>query len=198
MEFRSFYFFISKLWRPIPDDYGCRLSEAKPAEKGECIPLLTAKYELDMVKTDRDNDVTKCFFDFWRKVQSWWRHPGRRESRIHFRFSVSGRAWPILLELLVRYGWKRVLQWKIARKKISVVFFKVWLAIPDVHGRQLSEAKLAEEGGAPLLTTKYEPTLVGSDRAWTWDFSVFRNLGVLGNLFFWKRLGNFFSNFAYT
>jgi len=31
--------------------YGC--------EEG-CAPLLTTKYEPDMVKTDGDNDVTKC------------------------------------------------------------------------------------------------------------------------------------------
>jgi len=48
-------------------------------------------------------------FDFWRKVPRLWRHPGRRESHIHFRFLVSGMAWPIMLELSVRFVWKLLL-----------------------------------------------------------------------------------------
>jgi len=46
-----------------------------------------------------------------------------------------------------------------------IYVFEVWRAIPDVLGRQVSEAKLAEEGGCVLLlTTKYEPLLVRSER----------------------------------
>jgi len=47
--------------------YGRRLSElAKPAEKWG----LTTKYEPDMVKTDRDNDVTKWRLSmFYEKCQ---------------------------------------------------------------------------------------------------------------------------------
>jgi len=45
------------------------------------------------------------------------------------------------------------------------VFLQVWRAKPDVHGRQLIEAKLAEEGRcAPSPTTKFEPLPVGYDR----------------------------------
>jgi len=58
---------------------------------------------------------------------------------------------------------------KIAKKYFGgffwLFFSQVWRAIPDVHGRQLIEAKLAEEGQcAPLPTTNFEPILVGSDR----------------------------------
>jgi len=48
---------------------------------------------------------------------------------------------------------------------VLAVFFYVWRAIPAVHDRQLSFAQLAEKWGcAPLLTTKYKPFPVGSDR----------------------------------
>jgi len=52
-------YFFSKLWRAIPDVLGRRLSEAKLAEEGECAPLITTKYEPDLVKTDRDIEVGK-------------------------------------------------------------------------------------------------------------------------------------------
>jgi len=45
--------------RMLPDVLGRRLSEAKPAEGVGSSALLTTKYEPDVVKTDRDNDVTK-------------------------------------------------------------------------------------------------------------------------------------------
>jgi len=48
-----------EVWRAIPDVLGRRLSEAKSAEGGGRTPLLATKYEPDVVKTDRDNDVTK-------------------------------------------------------------------------------------------------------------------------------------------
>jgi len=57
---------------------GCwlRLSEAKLAEEGEFAPLLTTKYEPDVVKTDRDIEVGKWrFFDSVRSamlVTSLW------------------------------------------------------------------------------------------------------------------------------
>jgi len=53
------FIFFSKLWRAIPDVLGRRLTEAMLAERKGIYPLLTIKYEPDMVKTDRDNDVTK-------------------------------------------------------------------------------------------------------------------------------------------
>jgi len=59
IDFRKYLFVFFKLWRDIPDVLGRRLSEAKSAKEGKCTLLLTAKYEPDMVKTDRDNDVTK-------------------------------------------------------------------------------------------------------------------------------------------
>jgi len=49
-----------ELWRAIPYVPGRRLSEAKPAVEGGCTPLLAAKYEPDMVKTDRDIEVGNC------------------------------------------------------------------------------------------------------------------------------------------
>jgi len=58
-------------------------------------------FKLTEIMTSQNGD-----FRFFAKKPSLWRHPGQRESRIHFRFSVSGRAWPILLELLARFGWK--------------------------------------------------------------------------------------------
>jgi len=139
--------------------------------------------------------------DFWWKVQSSWRHPRRRESRFHFRFSVSNRARPIALKFSAIFGWKRALSvwWAMENWKTNIgslfwdLVFEVWRAIPDVHGRQLRFAQLVEEEGcAPLLTTKYEPLPVGSDRvisAWTWRFSVFLD-------FFSKTPGYLFSNFV--
>jgi len=57
------------------------------AEEWGCVPLLTTKYEPDMVKTDRDIEVGKWrFFDCLRKVPCWWYPCGRCESRIYFRF----------------------------------------------------------------------------------------------------------------
>jgi len=41
----------------IPDVLGRRLSEVKPAVEGECAPLLTTKYEPDVIETDRDIEV---------------------------------------------------------------------------------------------------------------------------------------------
>jgi len=60
---------LLEIWHAVPNDYGYRMSEAKPAGKGECIILLTTKYETNVVKTDRDNDVTKLRFsiDFCEK-----------------------------------------------------------------------------------------------------------------------------------
>jgi len=59
-----------KAFLSIPDVYGRRLSEAKPAKEGGCTPSLTTKYEPDTVKTDRDNDVTKRrFLIFCEKCQ---------------------------------------------------------------------------------------------------------------------------------
>jgi len=90
--------------------------------------------------------------------------------------SSSGFRFPVGLDLyfsncrryLIRNEYFRFgKRWKIAEKNVLVYFyfFNVWRAIPDVYGRQLSEAKLVEEGGcAPLPTIKYEPLLVGSDR----------------------------------
>jgi len=37
-------------------------------EDGGCILLLTAKYEPDTVKTDRDNDVTKWRFSIFGRL----------------------------------------------------------------------------------------------------------------------------------
>jgi len=46
-----------EVWRAIPDVLGRRLSVAKPAVEGECAPLLTTKYESDVIETDRDIEV---------------------------------------------------------------------------------------------------------------------------------------------
>jgi len=46
-----------EIWRAIPDVLGHRLSEANPAVKGEYAPLLTTKYESDMIATDPDIEV---------------------------------------------------------------------------------------------------------------------------------------------
>jgi len=117
-------------------------------------------------------------FHFVRKVPSSWRHPGQPESDIHFRFSVSRRARPISLEF---------------RSFILAVCFG---SLACHTGCTRWPAEQSEAGGgrgcAPLLITKYEPLLVGSDRvisAWSWDFSVFSKFGGLGEtLFTQKRL----------
>jgi len=57
MEFRKILYFFSKLWRAIPDVLGRQLNEAGGGRG--TYPSLIAKYELDIVETDRDNDVTK-------------------------------------------------------------------------------------------------------------------------------------------
>jgi len=45
------------------------------------------------------------------------------------------------------------------------LFSKLWRAIPDVPGRRLSKRKQYKEGGcALLLSTKYEPDVVKTDR----------------------------------
>jgi len=46
-----------EVWRAIPDVLGRRLRFAQPAVEGECAPLLTTKYELDMIETDPDIEV---------------------------------------------------------------------------------------------------------------------------------------------
>jgi len=54
-----------ELRRAIVDDYGRRLRFAQLAEKGGYTLLLTTKYEPDVVKSDRDNDVTKWRFSIF-------------------------------------------------------------------------------------------------------------------------------------
>jgi len=58
----------------VPDVLGRWLSAAKPAVEGECAPLLTTKYEPDVIESDRDievgnridkKDVKNTFFAFW-------------------------------------------------------------------------------------------------------------------------------------
>jgi len=46
-----------KIWCAIPDVLGRRLNKAKPAVEGECAPLLTTKYEPDVIETGRDIEV---------------------------------------------------------------------------------------------------------------------------------------------
>jgi len=41
----------------VPDVLGRQLRFAQPAVEGECAPLLTNKYEPDMIETDRDIEV---------------------------------------------------------------------------------------------------------------------------------------------
>jgi len=106
--YKIFFIYFSKLWRAIPDVLGRWLSETGGG-KG-LYPLTDCQiwtgYGWNWPKKWRQKMV---IFDFWRKVPSLWRHPGRRESRIHFRFSVSDRARLMLLELSVRFGWKLLL-----------------------------------------------------------------------------------------
>jgi len=167
-------FFFSKLWRAIPDVVGRQLSEAKPAEEGGCSLLPTAKYEQHMVKTDRDNDVTKWRFSIiCKKCQVGDVTVGG--GRVAF---TSGFLFPVVHDLnrstcrceffVNAYFWLGERR-KIAKKYFGALFWlyflQVWRAILDVHGRQLSEAKLAKEGRCvPLPTTKFEPLLVVSDR----------------------------------
>jgi len=108
---------------------------------------------------------------------------------------VSGRARTIALELSAIFGWKLLLPvWWAKREKSLELYFGrfFWkFGVPYWMSTAASWAKLAEEGGyAPLLTTKYEPLPVGSDwfiSAWTWHFSVFLILGVLGKPYFLKN-----------
>jgi len=184
----------------LPVVLGHRLSEAKPADEGSCTPLLTAKYEPDTIKTDRDNDVTKWWFSiFGEKCQvcDVTLGGGRVVFTSGFLFPIGldlcclNCRWDLVGNYYFRFGERR----KIAKINFGAIFWQFFLvilaAMPDVHGRQLSEAKLAEEGRCvPLLTRKYEPLPVGSDRVisgWTWRFSVFRISGVLGKPFFLKK-----------
>jgi len=47
MAIFDYFWRFMEIWRAIPDIFD---------ERG-CTPLVTTKYEPDMVKTDRDNDV---------------------------------------------------------------------------------------------------------------------------------------------
>jgi len=89
MNFIFFEYFVSKLWRAIPNVPGYRLSNRKWYKVGGCALLLSTKYEPHGVETDRDVEVGRWwFFDFLWKVPCWWRHCRRCECRINFRFSV--------------------------------------------------------------------------------------------------------------
>jgi len=85
----------------------------------------------NMVKTDQGNDVTKRWFStFGEKCQVRDVTLGGK-TRIHCRFSAYGRAWPVFLELSVRFDCLRLLPvWRAMencgkkfRSSILAVFF---------------------------------------------------------------------------
>jgi len=73
-------------------------------------------------------------FILWRKVQSWWRHPEWRESRIDFPCSVSGRARLVSLELSVRLDSKRLLSTTFLTSKVTSWQNEIWQQTPSLIG----------------------------------------------------------------
>jgi len=123
-------------------------------------------------------------FNFWRKVTSLWRHPGRRESRIHFRFSVSGRAWPVLLELSARFGWKLQLPVWWATENCEKIFrsyiLAVFVASLACHsGCPRPPAKRSEAGGGRAMRPLTDHR-IWTTSGWIWPGYECLNLVIFG------------------
>jgi len=185
------YFFLN-FGCAIPDVLDRRLSEAKSAEEGSSTPLLIAKYEPDTVKTDRDNDVTKWWLSILgEKCQVCDVTLGG--GRVVF---TSGFLFPVGLDLYcLNCWWDSVGKGrKIAKSYFGALFWhyflQVWHAIPDVHGRQLRFAQLAEEGRCVTLrppnVNYFRLDLTGLLSLDLGDFQFFRFRGSWGNNFFSK------------